>query len=338
VATVLITGARSPLGRRVVDRLKGTGVTVEEVAAKARANGSGVWSTDPVANGVPTAVVHLLAGDHDALVARRVSAFDGTTEMLATADGTGATHVIVLSSAMVYGAWPNNPVPLTEEAVLRPDATFPYARQLAQVEQLVDEWRRAVPGRSVTVLRPVLALAANGTSSVVRALAAGMGHRLGEEDAPAQFLHLDDLAAAVELAVERRLDGVYNVAPDGWVAGDRVRALAGDPPKIRLPAKVADSIAVWRWRFERGPIPPGLRPYTSHPWLVANDRLKAAGWRPTVTNEQAYVEGTEAKWWTMMTPKRKQELALGAMVATAIGLAGAVAAMVRTVRRRRRRL
>ena len=66
-----------------------------------------------------------------------------------------------------------------------------------------------------------------------------------------------------------------------------------------------------RWRFQRGPIPPGLRSYTREPWLVANDRLKAQGWRPTVTNEQAYVEGTEARWWTMITPKRRQELTLG---------------------------
>ena len=34
----------------------------------------------------------------------------------------------------------------------------------------------------------------------------------------------------------------------------------------------------------------------------------------TVTNEQAYVEGTEARWWTMVSPKRRQELALGSGV------------------------
>ena len=37
--------------------------------------------------------------------------------------------------------------------------------------------------------------------------------------------------------------------------------------------------------------------------------MKAQGWHPTVTNEQAYVEGTESHWWTMVTPKRRQELA-----------------------------
>jgi len=190
----------------------------------------------------------------------------------------------------------------------------------------------------VAVLRPVLSLAAGATGPIVRALAAGMGQRLGEDDAPAQFLHLDDLAQAVEVAVVKRLDGVYNVAPDGWVPGDRVRALAGDGPRLRLPGKVAEAVGRWRWRFQRGPIPPGLRPYTWYPWLVANDRLKRTGWKPTVTNEQAYVEGTEAKWWTMLTPKRKQELSLGAMVVASLGLALVVVSVVRRMRRRAARV
>ena len=116
---------------------------------------------------------------------------------------------------------------------------------------------------------------------------------------------------AVMLAVEQRLDGVYNVAPDGWIAGERVRALAGAVPRLKLPDRLSEVIANQRWRFQRGPIPPGLRSYTRSPWLVANDRLKAAGWQPNVTNEQAYVEGTEGKWWTMVSPKRRQEVTLG---------------------------
>jgi hypothetical protein len=77
-----------------------------------------------------------------------------------------------------------------------------------------------------------------------------------------------------------------------------------------------------------------LRSYTRWSWLVANDRLKAEGWTPTVTNEQAYVEGTEGKWWTMVTPKRRQEIALGGLVTllAAIGLI-----IWRAVRRAQRR-
>ena len=247
--------------------------------------------------------------------------------------GTGARHVVLVSSAMVYGAWENNPVPLTEDALLRPDVEFAFARQLGAAEQLVDEWRRDAPGRTATVLRPAIGMAADDTSRLAAALAAGMGQRFGTTDPPAQFLHLDDLAAAVLLAADQRLDGVFNVAPDGWIAGERVRALAGAVPRVKLPDRVSEVVNNLRWRFQRGPIPPGLRSYTRSPWLIANDRLKAVGWQPKVTNEQAFVEGTEGKWWTMVSPKRRQEITLaGSAIVTVVG----VALVVRAVRRARR--
>jgi nucleoside-diphosphate-sugar epimerase len=308
LVSVVVTGALWPLGRRVVERLTASGrYSVTEIQRGESA------ITEPV-----DVLVHLAPGDHDALAARGRSAAVGTPELLAAATEHGVRHVVLLSSAMVYGAWPNNPVPITEDAALRPDFGFAFARQLATVEQMVDDWREAIPGRSTCILRPVPAMAADGTSSLVRALAAGMGGRLGEDDVPAQFLHLDDLASAVELVVERRLDGVYNVAPDGHVPGSRVRSLWGMAPRLRLPDRVAELVADVRWRFQRGPIPPGLRPYVRSPWLVSNGRLRAEGWAPTVTNEQAFVEGTDAKWWTMLTPKRRQELALGAMIVTVL--------------------
>ncbi len=279
-------------------------------------------------------IVHLVPGDLDSLAARAKSAVEDTPGVLDIATRCSASHLVVVSSALVYGAWPNNPVPLTEEATLRPDFGFAYARQLATVEQMADDWRSRRPGRSVTILRPVPAMSADGTSSLVRALAAGMGGRMGEDDVPAQFVHLDDLADAVVLAAIRKLDGVFNVAPDGNVPGSRVRSLSGMTPRLRLPGSLAEIAADLQWRFQRGPIPPGLRPYVRSPWLVSNDRLRAQGWTPKVTNEQAFVEGTDAKWWTMLTPKRKQELALGGSI---LGLVVVIATAVSWLRRRRRR-
>ncbi|MGA0878833.1 MAG: NAD-dependent epimerase/dehydratase family protein [Ilumatobacteraceae bacterium] len=323
VCRIVVTGASWPLGRRVVERLRSdSGPTTFDVR-EARA-GESLETFD--------VLIHLAPGDHDALAARGRSAAVGTPEILEQATRAGVRYVLVLSSAMVYGAWPNNPIPLTEEATLRPDFGFAFARQLATVEQLVDDWGQADPQRRTCVLRPVPAMAADGTSSLVRALAAGMGGRLGVDDVPAQFVHLDDLADAVVLCVTKELPGVYNVSPDGYVPGSRVRALSGMSPRLRLPDRLGEFVADLRWRFQRGPIPPGLRPYVRSPWLVSNGRLRAAGWSPTVTSEQAFVEGTDAKWWTMLTPKRKQELALGAMVAALV--VGLLSAMW-FVRRRR---
>jgi hypothetical protein len=84
------------------------------------------------------------------------------------------------------------------------------------------------------------------------------------------------------------------------------------------------------------PTAPGILPYARHPWVVANDRLVAAGWTAKVSNEEAYVAGHEASAIESISPQRRQELALGAMaVLAAAAVAGSVAA-IRWRRRRRR--
>lgn len=310
---VYVRGVRSALGWCVADVLRGTD-GLEVVVASGDA---------PAPPGSYDTVVDVGMADHDLLGRRGASVTGDANDLLVDVDTVGAEHLVVLSSAMVYGAFANNPVPLTEEAVLRPDPTFVYARQLAAAEESVERWRTGRPDRRVAMLRPVVPVAESGTSSLARALTAGFGQRFGEDDPGAQFVHHVDVAAAVQLAVCRRLDGVYNVAPDGSIPGERVRALSGQRFRLPLPDRFADIVGALRWRFQRGPIPPGLRSYTRSPWTVANDKLRAEGWNPTVTNDQAYVEGTEASWWTMITPKRRQEIALGGLIALLV-VAGAV--------------
>lgn len=311
---VVVTGAAGALGDRVITRLHACtdtptnapiDVVVHRDGEKIEACGCDV-------------VIDLGSSDHDRRAARRESVTEFATVTLAIADRLRATQVVFVSSAMVYGALANNPIPLTEESTLRPDVEFVFARQLASAEELVEQWRLVTPDRATCVLRPAVSLVAGGDSRLATAIVSGFGRRLAEADPPSQYLHLDDLADAVVLAVTDRLDGVYNVAPDGWVAGDRVRALSGERPRLPLPERLGELVAGLRWRFQRGPIPPGLLSYTLEPWVVSNGRLRAAGWAPTVTNEQTYVESTEAPWWTMVSPKRRQELALGAGVAAGV--------------------
>jgi nucleoside-diphosphate-sugar epimerase len=310
---VAVTVADTDLCQRLVDRLP-------DAPGVADVRLIGLRETDDelieLLNGVDC-VIHLAFVDDTEWRPRRTERDNvtGTLRLLRAASAAGVPHLVVLSSAMVYGAWANNPVPLTEAAPLRPNPEFAYANQHAQIEQLVADWVTSEPGRTAAALRPCIALGERGQASwIMRSLAAAAGTRLADADPPAQFLSADDLLAAIELARHERLDGPFNVAPDGWIPGETVRALAGQTPRLRLPEPVARQVAAWSWRFQRGPIPPGLVPYASTTWLVANDRLRDAGWKPRRTSEQAYVAGTEAKWWTLLSPKRKQELTLGVSV------------------------
>jgi len=323
VTTAVLTGGDGPLTRRVTDLLAADGdirvVRLDGPVHPAGATDDALSIELPVA--VADVVVDLGASDYGARARQRQSASEFAAITLAAADQMAADQVVFVSSAMVYGASPNNPKPLTEEAVLRPDVEFVFARQLASAEELVEQWRRELSGRRTAVLRPCLTLAEGSNSTLASALVSGLGRRFAAADPPSQFLHIDDLAAAVALAIRNRLDGVFNVAPDGWVAGERVQALSGDGFRLPMPDRLADVWAGLRWRFLRGPIPPGLTSYTREPWIVANGRLRYEGWEPVVTNEQAYVEATEARWWTLVSPQRRQEYALGAGGVLAIALA-----------------
>ncbi|HEY8093404.1 MAG TPA: NAD-dependent epimerase/dehydratase family protein [Acidimicrobiales bacterium] len=347
---MVVTGAAGAIGRRVVGLL----AEADDVASVLALDRRSVQGSHPKVDhrvvdlkrpdqmaempelAAADTVVHLSFAASS--IRRRPGALETevTRQLLAAASAAGVRHLVVLSSATVYGAWPNNPVPITEGAALRPIPDFAYAVGHAEVEQLVVDWAADQPGRTVAVLRPVTGLAEDGSSWLARALAGGAGVLAPEEDPPAQFVHLDDVAQAIDLARRRRLDGPFNVSPDGWIAGPRIRALAGSQPRLRPPAWFTHWISNLRWRFQRGPIPPGLLPYMTNAWLVANDRLKAEGWQPQITNEQAYVAGTETRWWQLLTPKRRQELALGvAGLLAAGGLVAAGLVIRRAIKRRR---
>jgi nucleoside-diphosphate-sugar epimerase len=348
LSTVVITGAAGAVGRRVLTLVLNDPAVERVVAIDIRPVPPGprletlnvdllTADLNGIINGADV-VVHLASSSRsetDETLARRVNV-EATARITAAAATCGVTQLVALSSAMAYGAWPTNPVPLTEEAPLRPNPEFAYAVQQVQREHLLVQWRDGGEGRAVAVLRPVMALADGEASYGARLLAAAAAVRAGDSESPAQFVTFDDVAAAVDLARRQRLDGAFNVSPDGWIPAETVRALTGSPPRLPLPSRMASRIANWSWELQLGPIPPGLLPYTMHPWVVSNDRMKAAGWTPTSSNEEAYVAGTEGTWWSMMSPKRKQELALGASGALLLVSGGAVGWLVRRTARQRR--
>jgi len=291
----------------------------------------------PLLEGADT-IIHLAfsAGpdlDDDAVARSNV---EGTQRLLDAAGAVGVRHVLLMSSATVYGAWPTNPIPLTEEAAVRPNPGASYPVQKAEIERLGADWITNHPGTTVAILRPAVAVAGGEQSWLARSLGLTAGIRAGVDDPPLQLLHLDDMADAVELARRAHLDGPFNVSPDGWLSGEEVRALAGTPPRLRLPVRVVTAVAGVLWRWKVGRMPPGLVPYTMHPWVVANDRLKAAGWTPHHSNDETYVDATTGTPWSQLNPKRRQELTLAAAASGVVAAAVGSVALVRRLRRRRR--
>lgn len=245
----------------------------------------------------------------------------GLRRALAAAGAAGVTRVVHLSSAVVYGAAADNDVPLTEDAPVRPDPGFPWAVELAEAERLVAEWRNGGRGRTAAVLRPALVVAPGDNASLARALGGLSGPRPAGETRPVQFVHVDDVAAAVVCCATAAtpVDGPFNVAPDGWVADDEAAALAGAlfaPPAV--PARFVAPFRRLLWAVGRGATPPEAEAYARHPWVVAADRLRALGWTATHTAEEAVVATTTGSALANLSPRRRQEL----LLTVAAGLLG----------------
>ncbi len=219
---------------------------------------------------------------------------EGTRRVLDAAAAVGARKVVLMSSATVYGAWPNNPVPLTEDAPLRPNPEFPPAVQTAEVERLLADWRREHPGVAVVTLRPAPVLGAGAAHLLARILAAGPTVGVRAAATPVPGVHVDDGAAALVRACATDLVGVYNVAADRWLEADDAAALRARRVRVALPERLARGLLGASWASGLGDVPPGVVPYLMSPWVVANDRLRSSGWMPTSSNEEALLATAEA--------------------------------------------
>lgn len=261
-------------------------------------------------------------GDADALVHLRLTrevTSDRLRRVLAAAD---VRHLTLVSSASVYGAWPNHPTPISEDLPVRPNLEASWAVHHADAERMVLEWSDAAPDgteRSVAILRPAPVVSSGVGGPIGEAMLAAAPIRTGSDDPPVQFLHVDDLASAVVLAAQRRLSGVFNVAPDGWLSPGELRALLGARPKIRLPMPLPKRLDRYVARRVGHAAPEGLLPYTRYSWVVANDRLRTHGWEPRYSSAQAFVIADAGMPWDDLNARQRQ-------YATLVGAGAAVAA------------
>lgn len=341
---VVVTGAAGAIGAHVADRLAANPLIDELIGIDRRA-ADGVTRfdllTDDLVELVDSAdvLVHLAAtpmgvsGDGDEALTDKALA----ERTLGAATSVGVKQVVLISSAMVYGAWPDNPLPLTESAVVRPNAEFRFATTRAEIEMLGEKWAEE-GDRVLTVVRAATTMARGRQNLLALHLRNSAALKNSGGEAPAQFLHAEDLAAAIEVLVTGHHRGTFNVAPDGWLRPNEVIALSGVPDSpVRVPGVVISTVSDVRRRLG-GQTHPGLTSYLQFPWVVANDKLKGLGWRPEFSNAEAYVAGHQPSRFDGVTAQRRQELALGvagaAIAAGAVGLTTAAAWLVKRAAKR----
>jgi UDP-glucose 4-epimerase len=153
----------------------------------------------------------------------------GTTNVLAARPA----RVVFASSAAVYGAWPDNRLPLTEQSRARPNRQCPYAADKLECE------RRCLGAAPAVALRIGAVLGPHADPRIRRAVAAyrrAVPAVRGATEA-LQFLDEDEVADALYRAGKRAVSGVINVAPAGWMDAADVAEVAGGRV-VRLPLRL----------------------------------------------------------------------------------------------------
>jgi len=350
-AVIAVTGAGSDLGAAVLavlaasPRLTGVigvdrTVAAPEVVPAGRADVS--WRQVDVVDprlaaafeGV-SAVVHLavdLRPDKDRAGQRQRNTRAAQT-VLTAAFAAGVRRVVLVTSAMVYGARPDNPVPLPDGSPLRAVPEASAVGDLLEVERIAAKARRSHRGLAVTVLRPAVVLGAGDREPLAALLGERLLLRIRGNAGHWQFCHVADLAAAIELAALGELDGEVNVGSDGWLDAAELEQVSGRRG-LELPERVAVGTAERLHRLGLTPAPPSELAYLVHPWVVDTGRLRSAGWAPRYTNADA----VRAHLADLAERERSRPARLDARTATAA--AGAAVALVGTaalLRRARRR-
>ena len=346
-----VTGAARGAGRALVTRLAANPAFGKIVAIDDhRGDAGGVtWRVvdvrDPVLAGRLAgvdAVVHLdldISLDTDP-TDRRAYNVRGAQTVLTAAAAERVGRVVFVSTAMVYGAGPDNPVPLPEDGPVAAEPDAGLVGDFLEIERLARRAPRVHPGVAVTVLRPA-ALVGPGIDTVITRHFEAPRLLTVKGCAPRwQFCHVDDLVSALELAVLGEVEGTLAVGCDGWLDAGAVEEITGKRG-VDLPATLTFSTAQRLHRIGVTPAPATDLRYVVYPWVVDAARLRAAGWRAAYDNAAAMAAmldesaGRHAALGRRLARKEATITAAGATVAV-IGTAAGTAAIVRRARRRRR--
>ena len=223
---------------------------------------------------------------------------NGTDNVLEAASAAGIGQLLVASSTTAYGAFPDNPVPLTEEHPVRGLPGYEYARDKTEIDRLCQLWAARHPDRVMTIVRPTIVFGPNVDNYIVRFWStAPFFPVLDGRDPDWQFVHEEDVVDAMSRLLLERRAGIFNLTADGTIKLSEAAVLAGLKTR-RMSTRVYRRIAkaAWALHLPNVEAPPGQIDFLRYPWIASNEKVKAElDWTPRYTSRETFVETMRAK-------------------------------------------
>ncbi|MCC6556014.1 MAG: NAD-dependent epimerase/dehydratase family protein [Polyangiaceae bacterium] len=292
--TILVTGIAGGLARRVAMRLQGEGRAVVGVDYREAAPLPGITTyrasyvktaiEDVFRRHAVEAVLHL--GRVGNLSERIDMRFDlnvvGSQRIMALCLAHGVKALVVLSTFHIYGAHPRNHTPISEDDPLRAGHEFPEIADAIQLDNMASTWIWRHPETRVVVLRPTNVIGPTIQNTMSKILRRPRVPYLLGFDPMTQFVHEDDLTAAVAAALDGHARGVFNIAGSAALPWTRAIELAGARP---LP--VPGSMLRFAARVFGG-LPDYLVNFVKYPCVLTDQAFRDAfGWAPEARVREA---------------------------------------------------
>ena len=230
----------------------------------------------------PDVIVHLASVRHFKAhpAVRHEFNVNGTKRLLDFALSHGVKQVIIWSSSYVYGALPENPYYMDEAFPLNSSRTYPEMRDLAEMDMLATAYLWRSPDIAITVLRPVNVLGYHVHSAIGRYLRSERVPTVMGFNPMMQFVHEDDFAEAIVLAIEHHTRGVFNITGPGAVPLHvAIRETGGTAMPLPEFAVRAAIQRLFRWGLY--PFPPRAIDFAKYQCTLDGTRFReATGFTP----------------------------------------------------------
>jgi len=239
-----------------------------------------------------TSVVHLAGIVNPGKAVPRDVAYaidvTGIENVLSACVRSGVGHFITTSSGAAYGYYPDNPVPLREDAPLRGNYEFAYSYHKRLQEEILARFREEHPSLKQLILRIGTVLGERTENQITALFDKPAILGLVGVESPWVFVWDQDVIACVLRGIEEAHEGIYNVVGDGTLTMREIARMQGKP-YVPVPAWLLYGAL---WLLSKGKLTqygPEQLNFIRYRPVLDNTRLKADwGFIPEKTTPEAF--------------------------------------------------
>ncbi len=298
---VAITGAAGYFGQRITERLEGNEACDKIVGISRRKFEHSFKKLDYYRMDVRSEELKQLFGKYeiDAVVhlafvvnpihdAKEMNSIDveGARNVLEAAKQAGVKKVIMTSSTMVYGAWPDNPEFLTESSPLRSHPKYYYSKDKVEVEKMCGVFKKQNPDMIITILRPCLVIGPNVNHFYSRLVNWPVLPLVGGNNPGIQFVHENDIGRAYEFFLTNDIGGTFNIVGDGTMKWKEIIG-AAEKRAVKMPGFIVYPILSLMWKLHLTESPPEILDFIRYRWVASGDKARKAGFTPDYNSKEA---------------------------------------------------